>query len=57
MIYKRTYENYKGYSDVMVFKIKVDGKRLKEMIFKNNKGKAGELLGTNEILSKLEELK
>jgi len=57
MIYKRTYENYKGYTDVMVFKIQVDGKRLKEMIFKNNKGVAGEFIGMNEILSKLEELK
>jgi hypothetical protein len=44
--YKRAHEEYKGHKDVIVFKCKIDGITVKEMIFKSNRGRAGELLET-----------
>ena len=51
--YKREHEEYKGHKNVIVFKTKIDGVTVKEMIFKDNKGKAGELLETISHLGKI----
>ena len=48
--YKRTYEEYHGHKNVVVFKTKIDGITVKEIIFSDNKGKAGEKL---EVISHL----
>ena len=51
--YKREHEEYKGHKDVVVFKTKIDGITVKEMIFTNNKGKAGDLIETINHLDKI----
>ena len=48
--YKRAYDGYAGFKDVIIFRTKIDGIVVKEMIFKNNKGRAGEKLETNSFL-------
>ncbi len=50
---RRLKSEYKGYKDVIVFKFSVDDIVLKEMIFKNNNGKAGEWLKTNSVLNRI----
>jgi len=44
------------YGDTIVFKISLDDVVLKEMIFKNNKGRAGEYIKTVTKLNKIKSL-
>ena len=53
--YKREYTEYKGHTNVIVFKSKIDGLTVKEMIFQNKNGRAGELLETINHLQKIKE--
>lgn len=43
--------------DVIIFKFGVDGVVLKEMIFEDNKGRAGKLLKTRSALTRMKGLK
>ena len=49
--------NHDKYGDVVVFKYSADGVILKEAIFKNNKGKAGEHIITRSGLKRMKGLK
>ena len=49
--YKRAYDGYAGFKDVIIFRTKIDGIVVKEMIFKNNKGRAGEKLAVMSYLT------
>ena len=52
----RTFYHHDKYGPVCVFKFSVDGVVLKEMIFTDNKGKAGKLLKTRTKLKSLKSL-
>lgn len=50
--YKRQYSEYGKHKEpVVVFKTKVDGITVKALVFRDNKGKAGELLETISSIS------
>ena len=53
---KRELSEFKGYKDVIVFRFSVDGTILKDMVFENNKGKAGALLKTFTKLNRIKSL-
>ena len=48
---RRFKDEYKGHDNVVVFKFTVDGIDIKEMIFKDNEGRAGELIETNMLIN------
>jgi len=52
----RRFHTHEKYGKVCVFKFSVDGVILKEMIFKDNNGRAGELLKTNSKLNRIKSL-
>lgn len=47
IITTRRFTSHEKYGDVCVFKLSVSGVVVKEIIFKDNNGKAGKLLETN----------
>lgn len=53
----RRFENHPKYGSVCIFKYSVDGVILKEMIFKNNNGKAGDHVKTRTKMNNLKSLK
>ena len=49
--YSKEYDSYAGFKDVIIFRTKIDDVVVKEMIFKNNKGRAGEKLAVMSYLT------
>ena len=52
---RRSYHD--KYGDVIVFKLSVDGIVMKETLFKDNKGRAGEFIKTRTALGRMKGLK
>ena len=53
----RRFYNHEKYGPVCVFKFSVDGIVLKEMIFKDNNGRAGKLLKTKTKMKSIKSLR
>lgn len=55
-ITKSIKQNFKGFINVVVYRYSFEGVILKEMIFSNNKGRAGELLKTISKMNRIKSL-